>query len=121
MAAGARRWRDGRRGGSRAQAAVAEAGPGPADAVFLRELADLAGDPVLVGLGGVGAVAVQVQVRLDQPGMLSPQPAEEPLPGARAQVQHDGHDVPGAGRGDLPDRLVELGRGSRRGTAPPGP
>src|SRR6266566_2522455 len=38
------------------------AGARPADAVFFRELADLAGDPVLVGLRGVGATAIQFQV-----------------------------------------------------------
>src|SRR6516165_5316973 len=86
-------------------------GARPADAVLVGELADLAGDPVLVGLRGVGAAAVQVKVPVDKLRMLRPQPGEEPLARARSQVQHDGRDVRGAGRRDLLDRLVQLGGG----------
>src|ERR1700728_1425830 len=72
----------GRRGGLRgprthggglpwSQGAVTEAGLRPPDAVFFRELADLAGDPGLVGLGSVGTAAVKLQVAVDQLGMLA--------------------------------------------------
>ena len=69
--------------------AVTEAMPRPADAEFSGQLADLAGDPVLVGLGSVGAPAVQLLVPADQAGVVGAQPTEEPLPGAGPQVQHD--------------------------------
>src|SRR5579859_7201601 len=74
----------------RAAQAMAGAGPGPADAVLVGELTDLPGDPGLVRLRGVGAVAVQVEVAAHQAGMMGAQPAEVPFPGTRAQVQHDG-------------------------------
>src|SRR6185437_1318517 len=65
--------------------------PGPragaADAVPSGQLADLARDAVLVGLRGVGAPPVQVEIPADEPGVLLAQPAEEPLARARAQMQ----------------------------------
>jgi hypothetical protein len=54
--------------------------------MLVGELADLARDPVLIGLRGVGAVAVQVQVPVDQLRVLGAEPGEEPLARARAQV-----------------------------------
>src|ERR1700722_4405890 len=71
---GGSRWRRARRGRAfaRAQGAVTKAGPRPANPVLFCQLADLAGDPGLVRLGCVGSLAVQLQVAVDQFGVLGP-------------------------------------------------
>src|ERR1700733_4487868 len=64
-----------------------------ADAVPLGEFADLGRDPRLVVLARVGAAPVQLGVPGGQGRVRLAEPAQEPLAGARPQVQPDRGDV----------------------------
>src|SRR5438105_1087891 len=66
---------------------------GPADAVLAGELADLAGELLLVAARRVSPGPVEGTVGRHQAGMMLAEPAVEPFPGPRPQVQHDRGDV----------------------------